>query len=115
MSELRNHDHQTHPAPWNTGKKTNDWNYIFSPTGIKIAKCFDPSPAPNHKADGFEIAAANARLIAAAPELLKAIQDLFENFAMVHKHWGDNSNQKQADEAIKAAQQAIRKAAGEQS
>lgn len=55
---------------------------------------------------------ANARLIAAAPDMLAALEDLFTHCAMVHKHWGDNSNQKEADAAIKAARAAIAKAKG---
>lgn len=57
---------------------------------------------------------ANARLIAAAPDLLAALEGLFEQCAMVHKHWGDNSNQKQADEAVENALNAIAKAKGGQ-
>lgn len=54
----------------------------------------------------------NARLIAAAPDLLEALGGLFEQCAMVHKHWGENSNTKQADDAIAFAQAAIAKAEG---
>lgn len=53
---------------------------------------------------------ANARLIAAAPELLAALQSLFDHCAMVHKHWGEGCNQKQADAAIAAGRAAIIKA-----
>ncbi len=35
--------------------------------------------------------------------LISALQGLFEHCAMVHKHWGDGSNQKEADAAITAA------------
>lgn len=55
-------------------------------------------------------AKANARLIAAAPDLLVAMKAMFEHCAMVHKHWGDGCNQKQADAAIKAGHDAIAKA-----
>jgi len=46
---------------------------------------------------------ANARLIAAAPEMREALAALFEHCAMVHKYWGDGCNQQQADAAIKQA------------
>lgn len=55
---------------------------------------------------------ANARLIASAPDLLAALQGLFEHCSMVHKRWGDGSNQREADAAIAAAREAIRKATG---
>ncbi len=57
---------------------------------------------------------ANARLIAAAPDLLEAIQGLFEHCAMVHKHWGDACNRKEANSAITRAKEAIAKATGEE-
>ena len=53
-------------------------------------------------------------LIAAAPDLLEALESLFENCAMVHKKWGDDFNQKEADAAIKQAKAAIAKAKGNQ-
>jgi hypothetical protein len=43
-----------------------------------------------------------ARLIAAAPEMLTVLTALFEQCAMIHKHWGDGGNAKQADAAIEA-------------
>ncbi len=57
---------------------------------------------------------ANAQLIAAAPDLLHALEQLFEHCSMIHKHWGDGCNQKQADAAIKAGRAAIAKAGGAQ-
>lgn len=57
--------------------------------------------------------AGNAQLLAAAPDLLAALEDLFEHCAMVHKHWGEGDNSKAADAAQKAALAAIVKARGE--
>ena len=45
----------------------------------------------------------NAQLIAKAPEMREALAALFEHCAMINKHWGEDSNQKQADKAIKDA------------
>lgn len=56
--------------------------------------------------------AANARLIACAPDLLAAIKGLFEHCVMAHKHWGEGSNQKEADAAIAAGLAAIANAEG---
>jgi hypothetical protein len=72
-------------------------------------------------ADGWNVARiweltnseANARLIAAAPDMLKALKSLFENCEMVHKYWGDGGNAKEANEAIAAARTAIAKAEAE--
>jgi hypothetical protein len=57
---------------------------------------------------------ANARLIAAAPELLEALEALFEHCAMIHSKWGDGDNTREAHEAISAGRAAIAKAKGEQ-
>ena len=54
----------------------------------------------------------DARLIAAAPDLLCAMQELFEQCAMIHRYGGDACNQKEADAAIKAGLAAIAKATG---
>lgn len=57
-------------------------------------------------------AKANARLIAAAPELLEALTSLFEQCAMIHKYGGSADNTREADTAIAAARAAIQKARG---
>ena len=43
-------------------------------------------------------------------DLVTALSGLFEHCAMVHKHWGENANQKEADAAIQAARDALAKA-----
>lgn len=43
---------------------------------------------------------ANARLIAKAPDMREALAGLFEHCAMIHKHWGDGNNAKEAEAAI---------------
>jgi hypothetical protein len=42
--------------------------------------------------------------------MLEALKSLFEHCAMVHKHWGENSNQREANAAIAAAHAVIAKA-----
>lgn len=53
---------------------------------------------------------ANAQLLVTASELLAALEAMFEECSMIHKHWGESCNQKQADAAIKAGREAIAKA-----
>jgi hypothetical protein len=61
--------------------------------------------------DNHTTCPANAALLAAAPDLLAALIALFDNCEMIHKHWGDGNNSKEADAAIAAARRAIAKAA----
>lgn len=51
-----------------------------------------------------------ARLIAAAPELLTAIEAMFKECSMIHKYGGEGCNSKQADAAVRAGREAIAKA-----
>lgn len=57
--------------------------------------------------------AGNAALIAAAPDLLAALQALFAECAMIHRYGGEANNQREADAAIAAGRAAIAKATGE--
>lgn len=59
---------------------------------------------------GLKASEANAKLIAAAPELLAALVALFENCSMIHKYWGENCNSEQAQAAMEAGRAAISKA-----
>jgi hypothetical protein len=102
------------PGPW----KHNDKRHCIESTTDWLIPPDDPSdlePIPTdvvclYGAMGGNDTKADARLIAAAPELLEALQGLFAQCAMVHRYWGDNGNAKQADDAIKAARAAIAKA-----
>ena len=46
----------------------------------------------------------------AAPDLLTAMEAMFEHCVMIHKHWGKGCNQEQADAAVKAGHNAVAKA-----
>lgn len=92
------------PGPW-TAEQTDDAGRWFITAGYEnIVSAQYGNP----------LSEANARLIAAAPDLLAALRDLFDQCAMVRKHWGDGSNQAEADNAIRAGQAAIAKAEGRQ-
>ena len=99
------------PGPWNYEEWENGQWEVEPPIdqqgkndpcgGYKIANC----PGPQ--------AEANARLIAAAPEMLEALQNLYLHCAMIHTKWGEGSNQKEASAAMNAGRRAIKKALGE--
>ena len=54
-----------------------------------------PEPEPGHEPEA-------SRLSAAAPELLAALEGLFREYTMVHKHWGTACNNKEATAALAA-------------
>ena len=58
----------------------------------------------NHKAE--------ALLLSAAPDMLEALQGLFEQCAMIHKYGGSADNTKESNTAIALARAAINKALG---
>lgn len=91
------------PGPWNfkPANASHKTRYISSP---------DDSSGGNWIVANILHSDADARLIAAAPELLEALQALFENCAMIHKNWGDGDNSRAADNAIERARAAIAKA-----
>ena len=93
------------PGPWYTDAVDDD-RYLITDGQDRIAAVRRIDVPPS-------IADANARLISAAPDLLEALEALFENCEMIHKYWGDGDNTKQADNAIAAARSAISKAKGE--
>ena len=67
------------PAPWTVKSPTNikgdGWTRIMS-NGVQIAKVNAVHPAGKRESGDFEQETANARLIAAAPELLEALQEI---------------------------------------
>lgn len=98
------------PGPWTVVKNGNSKSLVRYSDGENVtyvAQCNDMQFCPEHGT-----VEANARLIAAAPELLAALENLFEHCAMMHKHWGEASNAKEAEAAIQAGRAAIAKATG---
>jgi len=98
------------PGPWHCGNRDNWWR-IYDENGVYIAAAKDPSPAPNHKADGFDIEEANARLIAAAPDLLEALKWLVYECNTNFIFADDVDGPEYA--ALEAARTAIAKAKGQ--
>ncbi len=105
------------PGPWTVQSlETAHNDYCDWPTfAVRSAKT-NVCLATVGKVDHYESERneANARLIAAAPDMLEALQALFENCAMTHKHWGEGSNSKEADAAIANARAAIAAALGKE-
>ena len=71
-------------------------------------------PDTPHSLRIAELAALNDKNIARAnrlqdtnTELVAALNGLFEHCSMIHKHWGEGDNTKQADAAQTAARAAI--------
>ncbi len=99
MSEARHT-----PGPW-IDPHNSDWNYgleddenwyagIRDEDGNSIAIASHPDREVMH---------ANARLISKAPELVQALADLFMHCEMIHKHWGEGCNAREAKAAREAA------------
>lgn len=93
------------PGPWHVGGKGNAIVYA-DVEGGSYAVC---NAVTYHGQPNFEDAA-NARLISAAPDLLTAAEAVLEHCALVHRHWGENSNLQQANAAEQALRAAISKA-----
>jgi hypothetical protein len=74
------------PGPWRTKRKNNPYNIRVGVDGLAVA--YVPRPKWGYDApDTDEVSQANARLIAAAPELLECLQDLIEHIQK-HDHTG---------------------------
>ncbi|MDX9972247.1 MAG: hypothetical protein RBU21_04550 [FCB group bacterium] len=98
------------PGPWEISRDD-----AYPPRYLLTSKGSPFASLDGWACDGVttdEDDAANRNLIAAAPELLDALKGLFEHCAMIHRVWGDGSNQKEADAAIAAGKAAIAKAEG---
>jgi hypothetical protein len=91
------------PGPWKFGSKTDGDLYKRNIAGVDGYHVAAVSSRDDHEVD------ANARLIAAAPDLLEALQDLFDA-DMEHVLMGDGKDDQ--IEAIAKARAAIAKATG---
>lgn len=88
------------PGPWSHGELSGD---ILDPRGRSICEILDANGEP-HGGVPIKQAEANARLIAAAPELLNALKEMLRS--MVGRH-------DESVPAVERARAAIAKATGE--
>ena len=94
------------PGPWIVGPSSNPkngtgWRDILS-TGGEFS--------PAYVGEALE---QDARLIAAAPSMLEALEALFRECVMIHRFGGDAYNGQAADDAVASARAAIAQAIGE--
>ena len=94
------------PGPWKQSHLNSYW--IDVPESSADLRKYGSGDIRCYHAN----AEADARLIAAAPDLLAALEDIFEHCCLVHRRWGDDSNQKESDAAERAGKAAIKKAKG---
>ena len=97
-------DHNRHEADAPVGQVSRFSYAVADSDGLCVAHCTGPLVTMSG-----ERSEANARLIAAAPDMYAALAALFEHCAMVHNRWGDGCNSKQAAAAIAAGRAALAK------
>jgi hypothetical protein len=116
------------PGPWkihngyNPSRNKHNASRDIGPSGVAVAEVFGDFEADgrNIKAESMgETGAANARLIAAAPDLLSAAEDRAVPLLMLQLHKAlnavpmDRELAERCEDAIKALQAAIAAARGE--
>jgi hypothetical protein len=106
------------PTPWKTTEVTTRPDFPFS-LAIEGANGFRPGLLYADGSENKGQALANARLIAAAPELLAVVQRLFlsvnglsATFSAVNAEYACSHLRKEIAETIREAQNAIHKATG---
>jgi hypothetical protein len=107
------------PGPWKA--ETLYYNLRISAERIPVVgngeffiaemKC-DGGSGDNPYAFTLAEAQANAQLIAAAPDLLEALEGLYEHCPMFRREWREGEIDEKANAAMKAGLQAIAKAKG---
>ena len=94
------------PGPWYVGSGTHEGRNIYSVASVTDDEGFTYQPiVASAEDDGIKCWDANARLIAAAPDLLAALDALLLRYVMAIGNEGIECHQARA---------AIRKATGEQ-
>lgn len=95
------------PGPWSV----NNYANVDNDLGYTVAGVFDGANAPRRYAD-MRIVIANARLIAAAPELLEALQEIIRQHDLDTESTLLSPIPNRWMEAISKAEKAINKALG---
>ena len=99
------------PGPWYVGAGTYEGRNIYSAASVTDDEGFTYQPlVANAEDDGINCWDANVRLIAAAPDLLEALQVMVRDYTASHADGGSLEMQP----AILQASQAIARATGEQ-
>jgi len=108
------------PGPWHVGNeqdysivdryaKNAEWARVRGQNGELVAKVESVHPAGKRQSKDFDIEASNARLIAAAPELLAASQAALAR--LLDPYLGEDDGERQNEE-IDMLAAAIAKATG---
>ena len=99
------------PGPWYVGTGTYEGRNIYSVASVTDDEGFTYQPlVANAEDDGINCWDANARLIAAAPDLLEALQVMVRDYSAAHASCGDL----EMSPALFQAQRAIARATGDQ-
>ncbi len=111
MPEQNHPDIQPTPGPWNVDETCAGTLYIVSGDASKGTQVDMAVMTDTHRQGGLGGAKANARLLAAAPELLAAL------IALLHTEWAEKPSSMgefefRAD-VLEQAREVIRKAKGE--
>ena len=107
------------PGPWSYSfaPPTDDWGEVRNQDRQLVAKCWlsrwSPEQLNEHRAAKTDPAAANAHLIAAAPELYESLEGLLDDFVDDLLVCGYDEGDIDDHSKVKAARAALAKARGE--
>ena len=85
------------PGPWHVEHHIGDW-FLITPRNHIIAETASTSVAPTYSQQS-----ANARLIAAAPELLEALEDALNTIKALDEDYDERGSYRRGEAAIAKA------------